>query len=94
MFLLERMIPTVYSILLQRSYSMQIAQKTERRENRQEGMDFPRKGYNKRKEKNIPKMENNEKSEGELWELKNHLDEKVQVRPREMRESRRLRKNS
>ena len=57
-------------------------------------MDFPRKGYNKRKEKNIPKMENNEKSEGELWELKNHLDEKVQVRPREMRGSRRLRKNS
>lgn len=57
-------------------------------------MDFPRKGYNKRKEKNIPKMENNEKSEGELWELKNHLDEKVQVRPREMRGPRRLRKNS
>ena len=57
-------------------------------------MDFPRKGYNKRKEKNISKMENNEKSEGELWELKNHLDEKVQVRPREMRSPKRLRKNS
>ncbi len=35
-----------------------------------------------------------EKSEGELWELKNHLDEKVQVRPRGMRGPRRLRKNS